>query len=107
MPDAALFAYAYLVGTAFAALAGSAAELRAGTAGGLRPPFLTPGNIPRSLALMLAAGPFLLVRELRAARASSSLSVPSALGGLAFASIWALALGILLVELMAEARSAF
>ena len=107
MPDAALFAYAYLVGTAFSALVGMWAELRAGAQAGMRPPFLTHDHIFRSLGLTLTAGSYLLVSELRTARGNGQVSVPFALIGFVFASIWALATGILLVELMAQVRSAF
>jgi hypothetical protein len=106
MPDAALFAYAYLLGTAFSALVGAAAELRAGAEAGMRPPFLSQSHIFRSLGLTLAAGSYLLVSELRTARGKGFVTVPFALAGIAFASIWALATGILLVELMAQIRSA-
>lgn len=106
MPDAALFVYAYLVGSAFAALTGASVELRTGSAAGMRPPFLSQDHIFRSLGLTLAAGSYLLVCELRAARGRGQASVPLVLAGMVFASIWALATGILLVELMARIRSA-
>jgi hypothetical protein len=107
MPDVALFAYAYLVGSAFSGLIGAAAELRAGAKAGMRPPFLTHDHIFRSLGLTLAAGSYLLVSELRSARGKGQVSVPTVLTGITFASIWALATGILLVELMAQVRLAF
>jgi hypothetical protein len=106
MPDVALFAYAYLVGSAFAALAGSAFERHMGAEAGLRPPFVTPDRIARSLCLTLAAGSYLLVAELRIAFAKGRISAPAAIAGLLCASIWALATGILLVELMGHVRSA-
>ena len=106
MSDAALFAYAYLVGSAFSALIDAAVELRAGAEAGMRPPFLSQSHIIRSLGLTLAAGSYLLVSELRTARGRGEASVPLVLAGIAFASIWALATGILLVELMAQIRSA-
>ena len=106
MPDTALFAYAYIAGSVFSALIGAAAELQTGQEAGLRPPFLTQDNILRSLCFSLAAGSYLLVCELRAARADDRISAPFALAGLCFASLWALATGILLVELMAQAKSA-
>jgi hypothetical protein len=106
MPDAALFAYAYLVGSAFSGLIGAAAELRAGAEAGMRPPFLSQSHIFRSLGLTLAAGSYLLVSELRAARGKGQVSFPIVLAGMMFASIWALATGILLVELMDQIRSA-
>lgn len=105
MPDAALFVYAYLVGSAFAALAGAAAELKTGAQAGMRPPFLSADHIFRSLGITLAAGSYLLIAELRSARERGAASMPLVLTGIVFASIWALATGILLVELMAQIRS--
>jgi hypothetical protein len=106
MPDAALFVYAYLVGSAFSALTGVAIEQRLGAEAGLRPPFVTPDRIARSLGLTLVAGSYLLVAELRMAFAKGRISAPAAIAGVLFASIWALATGILLVELMGQVRSA-
>lgn len=106
MPDVALFVYAYLVGSAFSALVGSAVELRTGAPAGLRPPFLTPDRMAQSLVLTLAAGSYALLCELRTARAKGRISAPAALAGVLFASIWALATGILLVELMGQLKSA-
>ena len=106
MPEAELFAYAYLVGSAFSALIGAAAELRAGSKAGMRRPFLSPDHIFRSLGLTLAAGSYLLVSEIKAARDRGLVSAPLAVAGIGAASVWALATGILLVELMAEVRSA-
>jgi hypothetical protein len=106
MPQAALFAYAYVVGSAFSALIGSAMEQRMGAEAGFRPPFVSPDRIARSLTLTLAAGSYLMTAELRTAFAKGRISAVSALAGLLFASIWALATGILLVELMGQVRSA-
>jgi hypothetical protein len=106
MPDLALFVYAYLVGSAFSALIGSAVELHTGARAGMGPPFLTPDRIAQSLVLTLGAGSYMLLSELRMARAKRRISAFAALAGILFASIWALAMGILLVELMGEVRSA-
>jgi hypothetical protein len=107
MPDAALFAYAYLVGTAFSALIGSAVELRAGESAGMRPPFRAHDHIFRSLGLTLCAGSYLLVCELRRARSWGAVSMSVVIAGLLAASVWALATGIILVELMAHVSSFF
>lgn len=107
MPELALFAYAYLVGTAFAALVGSVLELRAGKSAGMRPPFLSHDYALRSLLLALAAGSYLLVCELRRARSAGPLSTPLTAAGMIIASVWALATGVILVELMGQVRSIF
>jgi hypothetical protein len=106
MPESALFACAFSVGTAFSALIGAAAEMCAGSEAGMRPPFLSQNHVFRSLGLTLAAGSYLLVCELRAARGKGQVTFPFALAGIALASTWALATGILLVELMSMIRSA-
>ncbi len=107
MADAALYAYAYLVGTAFAALTGSALEMRAGRAAGMHPPFLTYDHKVRSLITTLAAGSYLLLCELRRAGRERPLSLPLIAAGLLFASAWALATGVVLVELMGQVRTIF
>ena len=107
MPESALFVYAYLVGSAFAALAGAAFELRAG-AGRRNAPALSLDRIIFSArcCIALAAGSYLLIAELRSAReAPGRFQLPLTAAGMVIASIWALATGILLVELMAQVRS--
>jgi Mn2+/Fe2+ NRAMP family transporter len=107
MPLWVLLTYAYLVGSAFAACAGSLIEMQAGEAAGLRSPFVSSQNIARSLALMLAAGPYLMLAELKQANREGRLTKSTAVTGLVFVSFWALASGILLVELMAKVRDLF
>ncbi len=96
-----LLTYAYLVGSAFAGCAGSVLEIRFQEPAGLRRPYVSPDRLARSLSLTLAAGPYLLLAELKLARESGKISRVNALCGLAFASGWTLASGIILVELMA------
>ena len=105
MSDAALFSYAYLVGTAFSALIGSVVEMRAGQSAGMRPPFMASDPIIRSLGLTLCAGSYLMISELRVARGRGALSTLLVMAGVLFVSIWALATGIILVELMTQVRS--
>lgn len=101
MTIGALLLYAYFVGTAFTACAGNFIEWRTGARAGLRTPFVTHEHILRSLARVLAAGPYLLRAELRAAHQASAISGVAALTGLVFSTLWALASGIVLVEFMA------
>lgn len=95
-----LLVYAYLVGATSAGCVGSFIEWRSGRGLSLRAPFVTPNHIGRSLSLVLFAGPYLLLSELKAARARRAISVSFAIIGLAFSTGWALASGILLVEFM-------
>ena len=76
MPDAALFAYAYLVGTAFSALIGTAVELRAGESAGIAAAI--PGtrshyplSWPHALRRLLLAG----LRAPKGARLGSCVRV--------------------------------
>jgi hypothetical protein len=101
MTQGALLLYAYFVGTAFTACAGSFIEWRTNSQARLRTPFVTHEHILRSLALVLAAGPYFLRAELRAAHQASAISAGAALTGLVFSTIWALASGIVLVEFIA------
>lgn len=105
MPTLGMMAYAYLVGTSASACVGSFIEWRSGLFVGMKPPFVTHHHILRSLALVAAAGPYLLIRELGCQDANSRLSSAEVIAGIAAATAWALALGILLVESGAFASS--
>jgi hypothetical protein len=107
MPLWVLLTYAYLVGSAFAACAGNLIEMRLGEPAGLRSPFVSHHYIARSLVLMLAAGPYLMLAELKQTGREGHLSLSAAVTGLAFVTFWALASGILLVELMAQVTGLF
>jgi hypothetical protein len=98
MPLSSLFAYAYLIGIAFSACAAAFAEILVKQPAGMREPFVSADHILRSLALVGIAGPYLLVRELKAAHEEKGLSVPLVITGVFLANGWALALGIVLVE---------
>ncbi len=100
MPLSVLFTYAYLVGFSASACAATLAELSAKCPAGMRAPFVTADHILRSLGLVALAGPYLLFRELKSARQEHALPLPFVLSGLVFANGWALALGIVLVEVM-------
>jgi hypothetical protein len=99
MQSLALFAYALAVGLTLAGIAGTMLELAAGCRLGFRPPFVRPNHVGVSLALTMAAGPYMLVNEAVAAWRCGVIGRP----GLGFcaltAGLWALASGILLVEL--------
>lgn len=99
MHSLALMAYAFAVGLTLCGLAGATFELAAGRRLGFHPPFVRRERFAVSLALMVAAGPFMLTNEAIAARRAGAIDWTAAvLCGLG-AGIWAMALGVLTVEL--------
>lgn len=99
MQSLALLAYALAVGLTLCGLAGTAIELAAGRRLGFRPPFVTPGRFGASLALTMAAGPFMLANEAIAAYRAGAIDWSALALCAVAAAIWATALGILTVEL--------
>jgi hypothetical protein len=98
MHAVALVAYAFAVGTTLCGLAGTTFELFAGRRLGFRPPFVRRERFAVSLALTMAAGPFMLANEAIAARQAGAIDrAAAALCALA-AAVWATALGVLAVE---------
>ncbi len=99
MHSLALMAYAFAVGLTLCGLAGAIFELAAGRRLGFHPPFVRRERFAVSLALMVAAGPLMLTNEAIAARRAGAIDLTAAvLCGLG-AGIWAMALGVLTVEL--------
>lgn len=105
MHDVAAFAYALAVGLTFCGLSGSAIELAMGRRLCLGPPFVTRGQPGRSLALTLAAGPFMLANEAIAAHRAGAIGRPVLVLCAAGAVVWAAATGIAVVELALAVRA--
>lgn len=99
MHGMAALAYALAVGLTFCGLAGSAIELASGRRLRLGPPFVSRGRPGRSLALTLAAGPFMLANEAIAARRAGLIGRPAFILCAAGAAVWAAATGVAVVEL--------
>lgn len=97
MTLAQAFALAFLCGFSVAMASGHFAVWRQGAPAGLRPPYLTPERIGRSLVLSLAAGPYLLLCELRQARAENKAAAAWIVAGFALACLWMLASGIVIL----------
>lgn len=99
MQSLALLAYALAAGLTLCGLVATAAEIVTGRRFGFRPPFVMRGRLGRSLALILAAGPFMLANEALAACREGSINGRAlALCALACAA-WAGMAGIVVVEL--------
>lgn len=99
MHSLALMAYAFAVGLTLCGLAGAIFELAAGRRLGFHPPFVRRERFGFSLALMVAAGPFMLTNEVIAARRAGAIDWTAAALCAVGAGIWAMALGVLAVEL--------
>ena len=98
MQTVALFAYALATGLTLAGLAGTMIELVSGRRLGFRPPLVTSQRFAVSLALTLAAGPFMLGNEALAAWRDKMID-PFVLGLCALAAgIWSLASRILKLQ---------
>ncbi len=99
MRSLALMAYAFAVGMTLCGLVGTTFELVAGCRLGFHPPFVRRERFAVSLALTAAAGPFMLANEAIAARRAGAIDGPATALCAVAAGIWAMALGILTVEL--------
>lgn len=95
----AAFVLAFLSGLSIAAASGYFIQWWSGVNAGFRPPFVTPHHMARSLAVTLAAGPFLLTRE--AIAAWRDRDIPRGLLGLCalVVPLWMTATGIVVLSL--------
>lgn len=99
MQSLSQFAFALAAGLTLCGLVGTVTEIASGRRLCFRPPFVASGRFGLSLALTVAAGPFMLANEALAARRVGAIDRPAlALCGLA-AAIWSTATGIVIVEL--------
>ena len=92
-------AFALAVGLTIAGFAGSVMDIAAGARFRSAPPFIDRRRIALSLAASLAAGPFMLVNDALAARATRRIGVPGFAVCVATALGWTLATGIVVTEL--------
>jgi hypothetical protein len=99
MHSLALMAYAFAAGLTLCGLAGATFELAAGRRLGFHPPFVRRERFAISLAPMVAAGPFMLANEVIAAKRAGAIDSTAAMLCAVRAGIWAMALGIVAVEL--------
>ncbi len=104
MASLALICFALLTGLTVCGLLGSTMELATRRRLSFREPFVSPRHIVRSLAAAAAAGPFMLINDALAAWRSGRVSTLFLLSCAVSALGWALATGIVVVDL---ARLAF
>jgi len=103
MGAVALTCFALLAGLTFCGVLGSAMELATRQRLSFREPFVSPHHIVRSLAAAAAAGPFMLINDALEAWRSGRVSTLFLLSCAASALGWALATGIVAVDLARRA----
>ena len=100
-----LGAFAFLVGLTLCGLAGSIMELVSGRRLAFAAPYVTPAHVVRSLAMTVAAGPFMLVNDALDAHREQRLST-TGLGSCMFtAVIWLMALGVVTITVASVVAS--
>lgn len=96
-----LTAFAFVTGLTAGGLVSTPMELLCGRRLAFAEPFISSSHLARSLAATAFAGPFMLVNEAVAAHSARNISRLSLLSCLCTAMLWALALGVVLLELAA------
>lgn len=98
--DALTFSsFAFLSGLTLAGLAGALMELAWGRTASLGEPFVSREHVLRSLCLTAMAGPVMLSNEAIHAWRSRLISAPVLAACVAGACMWALAAGVLILDL--------
>lgn len=92
-----LGAFAFLVGLTLCGLAGSIMELVSGRRLAFAAPYVTPAHVARSLAMTVAAGPFMLVNDALDAHREQRLSTAGLGSCMCTAVIWLMALGVVTI----------
>ena len=98
-----LICFAFLTGLTLCGLAGSTMELVAGRRLSFADPFVSPGHIPRSLAIAAAAGPFMLANDALDAWRSGDVSMLTLISCVLTSAGWALATGVVAIDLAVRA----
>lgn len=95
--------FAFMVGLTASGLAGSAMELISGRRLAFVEPYVSPVHILRSLAATACAGPLMFANEALDARRQGRISAPALISCGCTATIWALALGVVLIDIASQA----
>ena len=103
MTPVQLACYAFLTGLTICGLAGTVMEIVAGRRLSFAEPFVSSERALRSLASAAAAGPFMLASDALDAWRRGDVSAVVALSCAITAAIWALATGIVALDLAARA----
>jgi hypothetical protein len=100
-----LGAFAFLVGLTLCGLAGSIMELVSGRRLAFAAPYVTPAHVARSLAMTVAAGPFMLVNDALDAHREQRLSTAGLGSCMCTAVIWLMALGVVTITVASVVAS--
>jgi hypothetical protein len=103
MATLALTCFAFAAGLTLCGLAGSTMELFVGQRLSFRAPFVTSRHVLRSLLVAAAAGPLMLTNDALEAWRSGEVSMLLLLSCALSAAGWALATGIVTVDLAVRA----
>ncbi|AZO00088.1 hypothetical protein EJ066_24815 [Mesorhizobium sp. M9A.F.Ca.ET.002.03.1.2] len=95
--------FAFMVGLTACGLAGSAMELISGRRLAFVEPYVSPAHILRSLVATACAGPLMFANEALDAWRQGRISAPALISCGCTATIWALALGVVLLDIASEA----
>ena len=102
-----LVIYALAVGLTLSGLAASLLELAKGAHAGFRPPFVERGRLVASFGATAAAGPYMLGNEALAAWREGIIGRRALALWTVVAGLWALASGVLVVEVALAASVVF
>lgn len=100
-----LGAFAFLVGLTLCGLVGSIMELVSGRRLAFAAPYVTTAHLFRSLAMTVAAGPFMLVNDALDAHRGQRLSGAGLASCMCTAVIWLMALGVVTISVASVAGS--
>ena len=98
------FAFVFLAGLTVSGLSGTVIEIIAGRRLSLREPFVSAGNLSRSLVLVMLAGPFMTANEALAAIDGRRIGRLTFSAIISFCLLWLAAMGIFLLGLVESAR---
>jgi hypothetical protein len=102
-----LICYAFMAGLTLCGFLGTVMELAAGRRLSFTEPFVSHSHILRSLGSTAAAGPFMLVNDALDAWRCGHVSVGVALSCGLTSAVWALATGVVMLELAARTAAFF
>ena len=100
----ALLGFVLAAGFTFCGLSGTAIEIIAGRRLSLGEPFVSSGNVCRSLVVVLLAGPFMTLNEAVAAARGQRIGRVMFAAILGFCLLWSAAMGVFVLGLVESLR---
>jgi hypothetical protein len=102
MDALALATFVFLAGLTACGLAGTTIELIAGKRLCLGEPFVSEGNVSRSLVLVLLAGPYMLANDAIRANREKRIGAAGLAWIFALCAAWLFAIGVLILGAVSE-----